>query len=435
MERIPFWVFVPVWLASLGLASVLAQRIPGVTVFFTAVSTLYMLLPVFFYSADAQFFPTILVGCALSIVGFWLGLTALTDFREPWLTPVTDAPLESRRLFHTSTMLITVGVIGVAIANPNFLEQVGTYEGRVAFQVERGIEPFFFNQAVVGLGALVLLALKESRWTIAVCASALGTGWAVYSSHKLSLLITLAAWSAWWIAGVLRGERAVRVAWFGIVLLPLSLPLLLLYSFLRAGIVGDLTEFIVASLSSMDLLGDAGIMVGDFDGPYRVLVSTLDDPTGRVLLGWTYFSQLLVLVPRAFRGDFEDLAEQFGRLHLGENWQPGMGFAFSPWAEGVLNFGQLGFLIEGLLFGGLVALLIRVGRAIFAGGVSLILFCLLPQIVLFQRGYLVGVVKNVIVYVAPFACVWLALGWLGRIASPAHRPLDSRLPARKVLTD
>ena len=68
MKQIPFWVFIPVWFASLALARVLAQRIPGVTVFFTAASTLYILLPVFFYSADAQFFPTMLIGCGLSIV-------------------------------------------------------------------------------------------------------------------------------------------------------------------------------------------------------------------------------------------------------------------------------------------------------------------------------------------------------------------------------
>jgi hypothetical protein len=57
-----------------------------------------------------------------------------------------------------------------------------------------------------------------------------------------------------------------------------------------------------------------------------------------------------------------------------------------------------------------------------------ILYCLVPQIVLFQRGYLVGVVKNVIVYVAPFVGVWLALSWFGRVASPAASPSHSRLP-------
>ena len=432
MKQIPFWVFIPVWFASLALARVLAQRIPGVTVFFTAASTLYILLPVFFYSADAQFFPTMLIGCGLSIVGFWLGLTALTSLREPRLTLVPDAPLESRRLLHTSAVLMMVGVSGVALANPGFLAQLGTYEGRVAFQVERGIEPFFLNQAVVGLGAFLLLALEEGRWTIALCTSALGFGWAVYSSHKLSLLITLAAWFAWWIAGVMRGERSSRMAWLGIMLLPLMLPILLVYSFLRAGVTGNLSEAITVGLASMDLLGDAGVMVGDFDGPYRVLVSTLEDHAGDVLLGWTYLSQLLVLLPRAFRGDFEDLAEEFGRLRLGSTWQPGMGFAFSPWAEGVLNFGILGFLVEGLLFGILVRLLVRTGRVTFGGGASLVLYCVVPQIVLFQRGYLVGVVKNVIVYVVPFACVWLSLGWFGRVASAVHRPADSELETGEI---
>src|SRR5262249_41097164 len=161
------WVFVPVWLGVLGLARVLAGRVPGVTVFFAAVSTLYMLLPIFFYASDERFFPTILIGCGLGIVGFSLGLTALTDYREPRLALATDTPLESSRLLHTAAVLITVGVIGVALVNPEFLEQVGTYEGRVAFQSGRGIEPFFLNQAVVGLGALLLAALEKGRWAAA----------------------------------------------------------------------------------------------------------------------------------------------------------------------------------------------------------------------------------------------------------------------------
>jgi len=210
------------------------------------------------------------------------------------------------------------------------------------------------------------------------------------------------------------------------VLLPLMLPILLLYSVLRAGVVADVGELITESLASMDLLGDAGVMVGDFDGPYQVLVSTLEDVAGNALLGWTYLSQLMVLVPRAFRGNFEDLAEDFGRARLGSAWRPGVGFAYSPWAEGVLNFGQLGFWVEGLLIGLLLGMFVRMGGTAF-GSRALVLYCLVPQIVLFQRGYLVGVVKSVVVYALPLMCVWLALGWLGRIATSARHPTHSKL--------
>src|SRR5262249_6446655 len=248
-----------------------------------------------------------------------------------------------------------------------------------------------------------------------------------YSNNKLSLLTTLAAGFAWWIAGDRRAERATRMAWLGIVVLPLILPALILYSLLRAGVDSDLFGLISAGLASLDRLGDSGIMVGDFDGPYRVLVSTLDSTDRSVLLGGTYVSQLMVLVPRAFRGDFADLAEQFAQLRLGENWRPGLGFAYSPWAEGVLNFGRAGFFVEGLLFGLLVACLIRLGRGLLGANAEVILYCLVPQIVLFQRGYLVGVVKNAAVYVLPLVCVWLALGWLGRIAAPTPGAGDAEL--------
>src|SRR5262249_9663502 len=153
-------------------------------------------------------------------------------------------------------------------------EQVGTYEGRVAFQSGRGIEPFFLNQAVVGLGALLLAALEKGRWAAALGASALGVAWAVYSNNKLSLLTTLAAGFAWGMAGDPRAGGAPRMAWLGIAVLPLILPALILYSLLRAGVDSDLFGLISAGLASLDRLGDSGIMVGDFDGPYRVLVST-----------------------------------------------------------------------------------------------------------------------------------------------------------------
>jgi hypothetical protein len=427
VEPIALWLFGPVWIAALAVARGLTRPLLGVTVFFTAVSTLYILLPVFFYSADAPLFPTLVTGCALAILGFWVGFTGPTGFREPFREVVAGPALKTSRLGHTAVVLMTIGVVSVAIANPNVLSQVGTYEGRVAFQSGRGIEPFFLNQVVVGLGALVLLALERRRWTVALLASVVGVGWSVYSSHKLSMLTTLAAWFAWWVAGVWRGERSVRLAWLGMALLPLTLPMLLVYSFLRAGSPVDLADAVALGVNNLDRLGDAGVMVGDFDGPYRVLIATLENPSGTVILGWTYISQLSVLIPRALRGDFLDLAEEFARLQLGSAWQPGMGLAFSPWAEGILNFGLFGFFVEACLFGLIVAALVRWGRAAFGDGGALLLYCLTPQIVLFQRGYLVGVVKNVVVYILPFVCVWLALGWLGRVASSASMPIDARL--------
>jgi hypothetical protein len=409
-------MFGPVWLASLGLAWALVRPDFGVTIIFGAVSTLYIILPIFFYPGDAHLFPILLVGCELAITGFWLGLTGFNGFREPRFYSPEIAP---RRALHAAMLTAGVGAAGLAVVNPEFLSQVGTYEGRVAFQSERGLEPFLLNQMVVGLGVLVLLALEQRRWIAAVGGSALGVVWALYSSHKLSLLTTLAAWFAWWTAGVWHRRRSVRTAWAGVMLLPAMLPVLLLYSFLRAGVVSAPLDLVTMSLASIDRLGDGGIMVGDFDGPYQVIVSTLDGDGGRAAFGWTYVSQLAVLLPRVFRGDFADLAEEFAQSRLGSAWQPGFGFAYSPWAEGILNFGVPGFLIEGLLFGLLAAALMRVGQATF-GSASLVLYCLVPQIVLFQRGYLIGSVKNVIVYAAPIAGVWLLLGWFDRVVSAAR---------------
>jgi hypothetical protein len=428
-------LFGPLWLVSLGLAYALVRPVFGVTIIFSAVSTLYILLPVFFYRGDARFFSTLLVGCGLATIGFWLGLTGSNGFQELRFESPEAAPLHARRALHAAMLTAGVGATGLAIVNPGFLSQVGTYEGRVAFQSERGLEPFLLNQMVVGLGVLVLLALEQRRWIVAVGGSALGVGWALYSSHKLSLLTTLAAWFAWWTAGVWHGRHSARPAWIGVMLLPMILPVLLLYSFFRAGVVSGPIELVTMWLASVDRLGDGGLMVGDFDGPYQVIVSTLEGgDDGRALLGWTYLSQFSVLLPRVFRGDFADLAEQFAQFRLGSAWQPGLGFAFSPWAEGILNFGVLGILVEGLLFGLLAAALMRVGRATF-GSASLVLYCVVPQIVLFQRGYLAGSVKNVIVYVAPFASVWLMMRWFDRVVSTASTGSAPRESAATLLAE
>jgi hypothetical protein len=64
-----------------------------------------------------------------------------------------------------------------------------------------------------------------------------------------------------------------------------------------------------------------------------------------------------------------------------------------------------------------------------------VLYCLVPQIVLFQRGYLIGSVKNVIVYVAPFAGVWLMLGWFDRVVSAASTGSAPRESAAKLLAE
>src|SRR5207302_10820554 len=133
---------------------------------------------------------------------------------------------------------------------------------------------------------------------------------------------------------------------FDVALPPIALAILIAYSVIRGGAIDSVTQLPGEVRFAMDGLG-SGVLVGDFDGPYHVLASTLSLPNRGLGLGATYVSQWPVLIPRAMRGDFADLSETFAMSELGVGYRPGVGFAYSPWAEGVLNFGLAGALVEG----------------------------------------------------------------------------------------
>ncbi len=68
--------------------------------------------------------------------------------------------------------------------------------------------------------------------------------------------------------------------------------------------------------------------------------------------GRTYFDSLYLMVPRfMWPGRPDSIAEVFAQTVLGDNYQRGFGFGFSPYTEGLMNFGPWFNFIHFFVFG------------------------------------------------------------------------------------
>jgi oligosaccharide repeat unit polymerase len=403
--------FVSIWAGMLTLAYLLGNRFVGVTLFFAAVTFLYMLLPMLFYSRDyAQFSFLLPLACALAIAGFWLGFTH--GGSERLIHRVELTQLNIKRALRSAALLGAISTLMLLAINPTVFIEVADYDKRVALQGEHGFQAFLLIQLVIAATVWNLVELSRRRWKTAFAIAAATLAWAFYSNHKFSMLTTLSLLFCWWVYRGWQGKASLRVALVGLAALPAVLALLLFYATVRAkGFAGDTID---VWWSNFDRMGESGgVQVGDFDGPYSVLTMHLREPGTSTLYSAPYITQLPVLLPRALRGNFTDIGEAYAMWVLGPSYLPGMGFAFSPWAEGYGTFGVPGFFIEALLFGLLTRLLLRVLQRLL-GHNTLPFFFTITMIVLFQRGYLVGQLKNVAVYVSPFLFVWWFMGTVSK---------------------
>ena len=232
--------------------------------------------------------------------------------------------------------------------------------------------------------------------------------WAVYSSEKISLLAVSASWLSILICSTWRHRvgKKTALAIIGIVM-PSSLLAMVFYGVLRGGAT-DLELAFEVFASNIARLGAEGVHVGDFGGPYWVFTQHLRDHALELTLGSTYLEQLLVLIPRAMRGEFLDLTDAFAAKQYGLNYLPGLGFGFSPWAEAYMNFRVAGFFIQGLLFGFFTRLLLRYTIRL-VGLNEIVIFFQIILMTLFERNHLIGQIKATVVYCLPFLITWIVL--------------------------
>ncbi len=400
-----FPLFATVWFGILAFSYGLVRPFLGLTLLFAGTTTLYVLLPAFFYVEEFKWFPHLITACFGGVLGFWLGFTATSGFSERQLFRLGEQNFDGDRAVRVAVILGLSAAAVLFMTNPTFLQDVSSYESRIAFQGEHGSEAFLLNQIVIAVAVIGLVAIVQRRWFVAVLLSVLGVWWAFFSNHKLSLLTTLAVWFSWWLYEVWQGRATPRAGLIAFSLLPGTLAVLIFYESFRGSDQGDFAVIFEMFLENMASLGQLGIRVADFDGPYRVLITHLENDISPSLLGETYLTQLNVLLPRFLRGEFSDLTEAYAQEHLGFTYMPGMGFAFSPWAEGYTNFGIGGFLIEAALFGIATGALMKLNQSILGSNPLALFFCILC-LALFQRSYLVGHLKNIVVYVLPFLGIW-----------------------------
>lgn len=403
-----FPLFAVVWFGILTISYGLVRPFLGLTLLFAGTTTLYVLLPAFFYVEEFKWFPHLLTACLSGVLGFWLGFTATSGFSERQVFRLGEQNLDGDQAVRVAVILGAFAAAALFLANPTFLQDVSSYESRIAFQGEHGSEAFLLNQIVIAVAVISLVAIIQKRWFMAALFSALAVWWAFFSNHKLSLLTTLSVWFSWWIYEIWQGRATPRAGLIAFSLLPGTLALLIFYESFRGSDQGDFALIFETFLENMASLGQLGIRVADFDGPYRVLITHLENEINPPLLGETYLTQLNVLLPRFLRGEFSDLTEAYAQEHLGSTYMPGMGFAFSPWAEGYMNFGIGGFLIEATLFGIVTGVLIKLNQSILGSNPLALFFCVVC-LALFQRSYFVGHLKNIVVYVLPFLGIWALL--------------------------
>jgi hypothetical protein len=413
--------FLTVWFAVLALVYAMSGCFVGVTLFFAAMVTLYVLLPFFFFPADADLFGLLLAAVTLGVLGFHIGLTGFSGLSERRLLGQMPPRRDADHTGRTAVALVAFSLTVLLLWRPGFLAEVGTYEGRVNLSGQFGPLVFLLDQAIVGAAILIIWAYWRRRFVLALAISAVLVGWAVYSSAKISLLAVIASWLSIFLIATWRNRirNGVAFALFALVM-PASLMIMMFYAVLRSGVT-DLALAADALAANLDRLGAVGgIHVGDFGGPYWVFTQHLRDRFLELTLGSTYIDQLLVLIPRVMRGGFLDLTDSFAQAHYGAAYLPGLGFAFSPWAEGYMNFRVIGFFVEGLLFGLLTRALLRVTARLF-GLNEIVIFFQIVLITYFDRNYFIGQIKATIVFCLPFLATWSALDMLMR------RPLP-RLP-------
>jgi hypothetical protein len=397
--------FLIIWVTMLVLVYSLAGRFIGITLFFAATTTLYVLLPSQFFPNDADIFPLLLSAVVLGVAGFYVGLTAFSGLSERRLFGSLTPRADLDQIARCSAILFTLAIGLLFALRPSFAIDLGTYQGRVDFSGNYGPLVFLLNQGVIAVAVLIIWAYRRQRFVLATLFSVAEVAWAVYSSAKISLLAACAAWLA--IALFANWGQRVR-SWIMIasigVLLPCSLLLMMTYAVLRSGVT-DVDLALTMLSTNIDRLGEAGVDVGDFSGPYWVFTQHLRDQFLDLTLGSTYFEQLLVLIPRALRGEFLDLTDAFAKAYYGAAYLPGLGFAFSPWAEGYMNFRVAGFFVQGLLFGLFSRFLLQ-STVRLIGLNEIALFFQIFMITYFERNHFIGQLKATVVFCLPFLATW-----------------------------
>lgn len=190
------------------------------------------------------------------------------------------------------------------------------------------------------------------------------------------------------------------------------------------GMSGLSWDNIVQSLSGS--MGNFSFLNFEPGGPYYTFATVIHEK-GPFLWGKEYLDTATVLIPRFIWPERPaSITDIFAQQHM-PDWVPHMGFAFSSFAEGYINFGTLGAVFQYALLGvawcGLWAAL-GWWRAKFRLDPAFIrtLYYVLGyyMLLMFVRGYIMGWLKLLLLVVCPIF-VAITLACMGRNAIESRR--------------
>ena len=125
-----FPLFATVWFGILAFSYGLVRPFLGLTLLFAGTTTLYVLLPAFFYVEEFKWFPHLITACFGGVLGFWLGFTATSGFSERQLFRLGEQNFDGDRAVRVAVILGLSAAAVLFMTNPTFLQDVSSYESR-----------------------------------------------------------------------------------------------------------------------------------------------------------------------------------------------------------------------------------------------------------------------------------------------------------------
>lgn len=373
----------------------------------------------------------VLLASILGMVVLYVGYAAVAPRSKSVSLEGTEKSVAAARW-----MTFLGSLVGVVLLATVFRENVALatdYESNVA-QTALGSDSvgyFVVNRwTYLTYAMFVFLSVAKARrpvWTLVVMAVPL-VWWSIYSNDKDPLLVAVLAAS-----GLLYSRLQLRGRIPGIVLV-LGMVGAMLAMGIGAASFGTQRAGEEVTTESIGEYAEEGLFVNiDPAGPAAVHANVFLSteaagsfkPTLTGLIGWIP-ARLRPIPPQ------EDLAITFAKQHW-PGWRPGMGYGYSPLAEGWQAAGYVGvglvMLIAGIFFGGARNLLLAGGqrgtgsRAVRVAAYYVVLGYLG---FILMRGTLTSLFSTAIVCVVLVAALTLVGNVVARPARSAEAGVGSR---------